>query len=174
MDGWQYACDGTDEFLLAEVDEAFRTGIGFGETWDENVCDEGLLSVYANSAAGRATARWPAWRKPKVEPAPRAPMLSAEAALAKRMEDQFFALAMPMFGAVAFAFAAAIAALISVFLRLRKQIVIDVACPNPACKTALPFVVGDALSIFCPRCGGACRVDLHGSGKATTATAVPL
>lgn len=173
---WQYACDGTDEFLLAEIDEAFRSGVGFGETWDGSVCDEGLLNVYAEGVA----ARWPEFKKkPKVAPAgaveaPRQPMLSAEAALAKRMEDQFFALAMPIFGAVAFAFAAAVAALIGVFLRLRKQIVIDVTCPNMACKTALPFIVGDSKQIFCPRCGGACRVDLHGTGKQTTGTAVPL
>ncbi len=172
---WQYDCDGTDEFLLAEIDEAFRSGIGFGETWDATVCEEGLLSVYAEGV----TSRWPAYRKkPKpvdaVVPVVTRPMPSAQAVMAKRMEDQFFALAMPIFGAVAFAFAAAIAALIGVFLRLRKQFVVDVICPNQGCKTALPFIIGDAPQIFCPRCGGACRVDVHGVGKLATATAVPL
>ncbi len=170
-----YGCDGEDEFLLKEIDEAFKTGVGLGETWDETVCEEGLLDVYAEGANGR----WPAYKRPKKPVAP--PPVPTEKELADRAaerkaDDQFYALVMPIFGFGAFAFALAIAAVIGVFLRLRKQVVVDVACPG--CKAALPFVVGEAPQLFCPRCGGACRVDLHvtGSGrrKLTTATAVPL
>lgn len=160
-----YDCDGMDEFLLDEIDEAFRTGIGYGETWDDTVCEEGLLSVYAEGA----NRRWPDMRRKPGPPKPKPPEpTEAE----RRAENQFFALAMPIFGAAAFAVAVGLAALIGLFLRLRKQIVVDVGCPG--CKTALPFVVGESPQIFCPRCGAACRVDVIGKGKGTTATAIPL
>lgn len=163
-----YDCDGEDEFLLKEIDEAFKSGVGFGETWDETVCEEGLLDVYAEGA----TSRWPAYKRPK-KPLPPAPApLTVDEAAAQKANDQFFALAMPIFGFGAFALAVAIAAVIGVFLRLRKQIVLDVACPG--CKTALPFVVGESPQLFCPRCGGACRVDVELKGKLSTATAIPL
>ena len=88
------------------------------------------------------------------------------------LNDQFFALFLPVFGAGAFAFAVAIAAIIGLFLRLRKTVVVDVACP--ACRVTVPFVVGESLHLFCPGCGGACRVDLQVHNKITTASAIPL
>lgn len=174
---WRFSCDGTDPDLLDEVDEAFRSGVGYGETWDESICDEGLLSVYAEGV----TSRWPAWRRPKkpvapvvpleVKPAP--PPIGPDFADGeKRLNDQFFALFLPVFGAFAFAFAVAIAAIIGLFLRLRKSVVVDVTCPG--CRMPIPFVVGESLQLFCPGCGGACRVDLHVTKKLTTATAIPL
>lgn len=161
-----YDCDGQDEFLLREIDEAFKSGIGLGETWDETVCEEGLLSVYAEGA----NRRWPDLRRRPLPPKkPKAPDKTPEELKA---DNQFFALAMPIFAVGACGFTLAMAALIGVFLRLRKQIVLDVACPT--CKTPVPFIVGERPHLFCPRCGGACRVDVTGVGKATTATAIPL
>ncbi len=187
---WRFACDGTDPELLEEVDAAFRSGLGYGETWDESICDEGLLAVYSEGV----TSRWPAYRRPPkpsvpvvaravAEPAP--PPIGPDFATGeKRLNDQFFALFLPVFGAGAFALAVAIAAVIGLFLRLRKTIVIDVACPG--CRMPIPFVVGESAHLFCPGCGGACRVDLHvesahghfgrwrGQNKITSASAVPL
>jgi hypothetical protein len=40
---WRFHCDGTDPWLLAELDEAMRSGVGYGETWDETVCNQGNL-----------------------------------------------------------------------------------------------------------------------------------
>jgi hypothetical protein len=163
-----YDCDGTDELLLKEIDAAFESGIGFGETWDETVCEEGLLSVYAEGANGR----WPDLRrktppKPKL---PQKPVLSI--AEARAAEDNFFALAMPIFGLGAVGFASVIAAVIGLFLRLRKVVRLDVPCP--VCRTELPFIVGESANLFCPRCGGACRVDVKKQGATFSATAVPL
>jgi hypothetical protein len=172
---WRFSCDGTDPELLEEVDEAFRSGVGYGETWDESICDEGLLSVYAEGV----TSRWPAWRRPKkpapppLEAKPQTPPIGPDFADGeKRLNDQFFALFLPVFGAGAFGFAVLIAAVIGLFLRLRKSVVVDVACPG--CKMPIPFVVGESLHLFCPGCGAASRVDLHVDNKITSATAIPL
>lgn len=163
-----YDCDGTDELLLKEIDAAFESGIGFGETWDETVCEEGLLSVYAEGANGR----WPDLRRktPPKPTLPQKPVLSI--AEARAAEDNFFALAMPIFGLGAVGFASVIAAVIGLFLRLRKVVRLDVPCP--ACRTELPFIVGESANLFCPRCGGACRVDVKKQGATFSASAVPL
>ena len=57
-------------------------------------------------------------------------------------------------------------------LRRRKQIVVAVDCP--ACRTGIPFVVGESTHIFCPACGAACRVDVEVQGDQALAAAVPL
>ena len=176
-DAWTFVCDGTDFELLADVDEAFRSRVGYGETWDESICDEGLLSVYSEGV----NSRWPAYRRLQKPKAPAVPMVAKPqpapigpdfAKGEKRLNDQFFALFMPVFAAAACGFALLVAAVIGLFLRLRKTIVVDVACP--ACQMAIPFVVGESLQLFCPGCGDPCRVDLHVSKQITRATAVSL
>jgi hypothetical protein len=171
VNGWVFRCDGTDEALLREFDEAFRTRVGYGETWDESICNQGLMVVGDGVRVGP--------RKKKVAPpAPAAAPAAAPAlpkgppTLEQRMNDQFFALAIPAMAGVAGVFAIVVAALIGLFLRLKKQVVVDVACP--ACPTSFPFVVGESTQLFCPACGAACRVDILWNGKLARANAVPL
>jgi hypothetical protein len=220
-DGWRYACDGTDAALLAEIDEAFRTRIGYGETWDESICNQGALvqggtralvrrrpvappvappAAAATAAAGPGAAApgpgdlaTPGADASKATTAATTgamtagttvPATSAGAtpspaaapreltAFEKRVNDQFFALAIPLMAAAAGVFSLVVAALIGLFLRLRRQIVLEVACPS--CPTRIPFVVGESPQLFCPACGAPYRVDVLGSGDALSAHAVPL
>jgi hypothetical protein len=261
---WHFACDGTDAALLEEIDEAFRTRLGYGETWDDSICNQGALvggsgsrplrrraapvtaamagsaDAPATTAAGGGGVGEPAlpadgggdgpvdvanddggrpgsrgspdgataalagstsgkgWAGPAAaSPAPgypdargataadgkaagapgadtgagaeRGPALTG---FEKRMNDQFFALAIPLMAFAAFVFAVVVAALIGLFLRLRKAVVLDVACP--ACPAHFPFVVGDEVHLFCPVCGAPCRVEVTGSGPGTLARATPL
>ncbi|MBM4281736.1 MAG: hypothetical protein FJ137_13580 [Deltaproteobacteria bacterium] len=211
-DDWRYACDGTDAALLAEIDEAFRSRVGYGETWDESICNQGNLVQGGTRALVR---RRPAATPPPaaMAAAPGAASVIAEApatpdtpaalgataamttgttapataagalpssgtvtkeptAFERRMNDQFFAWAIPLMAAVAGLFALVVAALIGLFLQLRRQIVLEVACPS--CRTRIPFVVGESPQLFCPACGAPCRVDVLGSGDALSAHAVPL
>jgi hypothetical protein len=144
-------CDGTDEALFDELHKA-ESGdhVGYGETWDEHVCDDGA-EIYAEGADGR-------WKNMRTK---RSRVVSDE--------DQMLALVMPMaavggLGAI-FAAAAALAAV----MRLRRRHVVEVACP--ACDASLPIAVDDKLAhqLFCPMCGEACRVEVTGSGKNATA-----
>jgi hypothetical protein len=215
-DDWQYACDGTDAELLAAIDEAFRTRVGYGETWDESVCNQGAL-VLGEGVPLRPRVRRPA---PAPEAGPTAPAGSASSTAAatatsstnasttaaaaaaatatssttptpggagapagaparpvkrtleQRMEDQFFALAIPVMAAVAGLFSVVVAALIGLFLRLRRQVVLDVACP--ACAMSVPWIAGESPQLFCPACGCPCRVDVVRDGGAVRAHAVPL
>lgn len=185
---WRFACDGTDPFLLSELDEAMRSGVGYGETWDETVCNRGNL-VLGEGVRSRKP-------KPVVEPATTvadagageaAPAgLAGEAAVAavveppkpkltplqQKMQDQYFAIFIPVFGMMMAAFCVLVAGVVVFFLRRRKQVVVDVDCP--ACRRNIPFLVGDSTHIFCPRCGAACRVDVEVRGVQALATAVPL
>src|SRR5438128_2053486 len=53
-----FHCDGTD---FSFFDEMQKNGaLGYGETWDEHICDEGS-EVYAEGA----DARWKALRTPR-------------------------------------------------------------------------------------------------------------
>jgi hypothetical protein len=206
-DDWQYACDGTDPALLAAIDEAFRTRVGYGETWDESVCNQGAL-VLGDGVPLRPRVRRPAPAPGDGPPAPAAsassttttptatttatattttatpgaagtpagapaaPARPAKRTLEQRMEDQFFALAIPVMAAVAGLFCIVVAALIGLFLRLRRQVVLDVACP--ACAMSVPWVAGESPQLFCPACGCPCRVDVVREGGAVRAHAVPL
>jgi hypothetical protein len=218
-DEWHFACDGTDPALLAEIDEAFRTRVGFGETWDESICNQGALvqggtraftrrrpaaaapTALAATAPGggeippaSTTTPGPAVGPATTTTAAAATATTTTAAAAtatttdnagnpaaaatpptafeKRLNDQFFALAIPLMAAVAGVFAVVVAALIGLFLRLRRQVVLDVACPS--CPTRIPFVVGESPQLFCPSCGAPCRVDVIGDGHDSRAEAVPL
>jgi hypothetical protein len=197
-DGWQYACDGTDPELLAAIDEAFRTRVGYGETWDETLCNEGSLilgdgvrlhprrpraatpdaagatatTAVTNAATTGATNPATASAASAPTSATATPAGPGRRTLEQRMQDQFFALAIPAMAAVAGIFAVVVAGLIALLLRLRRQIVLDVACPG--CAMAIPWVVGESPQLFCPACGAPCRVDVVRAGKLTQAHAVPL
>jgi hypothetical protein len=247
-DAWRFPCDGTDEALLREIDEAFRTRIGYGETWDESICNRGMLLVGGGTTAaarrrppaapatpvggptGAATnvtttnapgtttnapgtttnapgtttnasgtttmthalttpppappgaARTTAASAMPAEPAARpgadratttgAPSGPPLSAWEKRVNDQFFALAIPLMAGVVGVFAVVVAALIGLFLRLRRQVVLDVGCPS--CPMRFPFVVGESPQLFCPACGAPCRVDVTGAAGHAVAHAVPL
>jgi hypothetical protein len=144
-----FRCDGTDPQFFEELKNAGT--LGYGETWDETICDEGL-EVYGEGA----NSRWRAFKQKRPY---------------KNPENQMLALVMPMFamgglaavllGASALAFAA----------RMKKRVVLAVPCP--ACDTVLPIPLDDesARSLFCPACGAACAVDVEGKGKTATARA---
>jgi hypothetical protein len=137
-------CDGTDPVLLAEIDEAFRTRIGYGETWDETICDQDSFSVYAEGA----TARWPAWR-------------------AKRQahqEKQFFALVTPLISVVVIGSSVVIAMIMAAIMRAKRTVVADVSCPH--CTLLMPIDTGaGAQQLFCPSCGQPMTITVLGAGK---------
>lgn len=146
-----FRCDGTDPYFFEELQKAGR--VGYGETWDETLCNEGV-EVYADGA----TSRWRALRTPK-------------GAQKTSNQDQMLALVMPAvavggMGAV-FLAAAALAA----SARLRRRVVLEVPCPS--CSASLPIAVDDvsAHHLFCPMCGAACAVDVRGRGKEASAVA---
>jgi hypothetical protein len=212
---WRYACDGTDPAFLAEIDEAFRTRVGFGETWDESICNQGALvqgetrarrppvpattavptvdaalipgsqattATHAIAAPGTTASGTTAIGTTAIGTTAAAPLPSTTVpappppppptAFEKRLNDQFFALAIPLMAAVAGLFSVVVAALIGLFLRLRRQIVLEARCPT--CPARIPFVVGESPQLFCPSCGAPCRVDILGHGDAARAHAVPL
>ncbi len=144
-----FRCDGTDPFFFEELKDAGR--LGYGETWDESVCDEGL-EIYGEGA----NARWRAFQQKRPY---------------KNPEDQMLALVMPMIamGGMAAVFLGASA--LAFASRMKKRVVLNVPCP--ACETELPIAVDDesARSLFCPACGAACAIDIEGKGKTATARA---
>jgi hypothetical protein len=153
----EFHCDGTDPFFFAEMADAGT--LGYGETWDEHVCDEG-----ADTFAPGADSRWKKMRTPRV--------------FRVSPEDQMLALVMPMaavggLGAI-FLAAGAIAAV----GRMKKRVVLEVACPS--CDAPLPVPVDDAkagdsgreLGMFCPMCGTACRVAVEGKGADVAARVI--
>ena len=145
--GADLRCDGTDPQLFEEMQK--NGTLGYGETWDEHTCDQGV-----DTFAEGADARWAKMRTPRKH------VVSAE--------DQMLALIMPMaavggLGAI-FLGAAAVAAV----TRMRRRIVLEVACPS--CEAPLPIAVDDkSHELFCPMCGAACRVEVTGKGKAARA-----
>ncbi len=143
-------CDGTNAAFFEELDEAQQHKVGYGETWDEHVCDQGV-AVYAPGADGR----WKDMRTPR--------------SLHVSDEDQMLALVMPMaavggLGAI-FLGAAALAAV----SRLKRRVILEVPCPS--CEAPLPIPVDDKSGhqMFCPMCGAACSVAVTGKGKAAQA-----
>jgi hypothetical protein len=145
-----FRCDGTDEAFFAEMKQAGR--VGYGETWDEHVCDQGV-EVYGEGA----NSRWSAWKK---RTRPRA-----------TEEDQALALVLPLvsfggLGAVALA-----AAALAFAQRMRRLPVLNVACPS--CDAELPVAQeqGKLQHMFCPMCGAPCSVHIEGKGKTASARA---
>lgn len=149
-DGDGFRCDGTDPFFFEELNKAGL--VGYGETWDESICDEGL-PIYGEGAGSR-------WKAFKVK-RPRG----------KSAEDQMLALVVPMvaFGGFAAVFAAS--SLLAFASRLKKRVVLAVPCP--ACDAELAIALDDEAGrqLFCPSCGAACGIDVVGKGKGATGTA---
>lgn len=172
---WRFHCDGTDPWLLSELDEAMRSGVGYGETWDETVCNQGNL-VLGEGVRPVKPRRDPAvaaaTSPPPVSTPPPPPEKPALTPLQQRMQDQYFAIFIPVFTLFSVGLAALVAAVIVFFLRRRKQVVVAVGCPS--CRTEIPFVVGEMPTLFCPACGNACRVDVDLAGGQAVAAAVPL
>jgi hypothetical protein len=194
---WRFQCDGTDPWLLAELDEAMRTGVGYQETWDETICNDGNV-VLGEGVRGRSKARVPneattspdaaaASAEPTAAPvAPgattttaaslsgQAPRLAKPALtpLEQRMQDQYFAIFIPVFTLFLLGLSGLAAAIVVFFIRRRKQHVVVVGCPS--CRTEIPFVVGEMPTLFCPACGNACRVDVALTNGHAVAAAVPL
>lgn len=144
-----FRCDGTDPFFFDELNKAGT--LGYGETWDETLCDEGL-AIYGEGA----NSKWRAFKQKRPY---------------KNAEDQMLALVMPMvaMGGMAAVFLAASA--LAFASRMKKRVVLAVPCP--ACDTVLPIPLDDesARSLFCPACGAACAIDVEGKGKLATARA---
>ena len=188
---WRFQCDGTDPWLLAELDEAMRTGIGYQETWDESICNDGNI-VLGEGVRVRARAKAPASSSsstgsPASTDAAGVPGAAASAPVAalassskkpaltpleQRMQDQYFAIFIPVFTLFALGLSALVAAVAIFFIRRRKQHVVVVGCPS--CRTEIPFVVGEVPTLFCPACGSACRVDVELTDGQAVAAAVPL
>jgi hypothetical protein len=145
-----FKCDGTDPFFFEELNNAGR--LGYGETWDEHICDEGA-EVYGEGA----TSRWKAFK-----PRPRARATD---------EEQALALVLPLVS-IGGLFAVGLAAAALAFAqRLRRQPVLTAGCP--ACDAELPVSLesGRTQHMFCPMCGAPCTVDIEGKGKTATARA---
>ncbi len=185
--GWRHHCDATDEFFIAELDEALRDGVGYGETWDETVCNHGNLVL---GAGVRRFMPAPGLDKDDADVVAAGALVadSAVAAVAavpdrvvtapkltpmqQKMQDQYFALFIPAFAFLATSFCMLVAGIAIFLIRKKKQVVLAVDCP--ACATNIPFVVGEDVHIFCPACGAACRVDVEQQGSMHLAAAVPL
>jgi hypothetical protein len=193
---WRFQCDATDPWLLAELDEAMRTGIGYQETWDETICNDGNI-VLGEGVRARTPARPPVEPKTPAEalastaplaagerpgttatPPAGSPGLTARPAtssltpLEQRMQDQYFAIFIPVFTLFLLGLSGLVAAIVVFFIRRRKQHVVVVGCPS--CRTEIPFVVGEMPTLFCPACGSACRVDVVLTNGHAVAAAVPL
>lgn len=177
---WGGPCDGTDGELLAEVDEAFRTGIGYGETWDETICNDGLL-IYGQGIRRFRTIeeRRAAWEARQAAAEAFANEVGADGLtnrqrdeMAHKVDQRFLAMLIPVVGLGMFAIAGLVAGAIIVFLRARKTMVLDVTCPS--CTMVMPYVVGEDSHLFCPACGTPCRVDIAYEGKTPKVAAIPL
>lgn len=178
--GWEYACDGTDEVLLEEINEAFRTGVGYGETWDGTICNQGLL-VYGKGIRRIRTweERRDAWLASEAEKEAAANVVGEDGLsarqrdeLAFKMDQRFMSMFIPIVGIGALALCILLGAAGIVFVRTRKQILVDVGCPR--CRTVMPFIVGESPQLFCPACGAACRVDIDLGGGTPQVAVVPL
>lgn len=145
-------CDGTDPFFFEELKNAGT--LGYGETWDETLCDEGF-EIYGEGA----TSKWRAFKQKRPY---------------KNPEDQMLALVMPLVAMGGLAAVLLGASALAFASRMRKRIVLNVPCP--ACDTELPIPVDDesARKLFCPACGAACQIDVEGKGKSATARARQL
>ena len=118
------------------------------------------LQASAQLKADEATAKLAAQEAAKLSPSE------------QKRQDQYFAIFVPVFGFMAAMLAILLAAVIAVLLRLRKQVLVEVNCP--ACRTSIPFIVGESVHLFCPACGGACRVSVEMHGKTASAMAISL
>lgn len=138
-----FHCDGRDPAFFQELREAGF--VGYGETWDFHTCDEGS-DVYAPGA----TARWRAWRSPQVK-------------RARARDLSFYAVFFPFIacGALGAIFGGAYA--IAALRRRRSPARLAFSCTECAFTLDVPADDPALRSLFCPACGGACRVGAPGA-----------
>lgn len=146
-----FRCDGTDGFFFAEMEKAGT--VGYGETWDSRICDEGV-AVYAEGA----TSKWAAFKRPR-RPATK--------------DEQALALVLPITVGGGLALIFGTAAALSLAGRLKRRLVLEAPCPS--CSAPLPVEAGESgTQLFCPMCGAACAITIQGRGKTAHAHASPL
>lgn len=145
-----FRCDGTDPFFFAELDRAQADMVGYGETWDERICDEGA-EIYAEGS----TSKWRAFKRKRIRATD---------------DEQALALVLPMVSFGGLAAVALAAAALALAARLRRIVVLQAPCP--ACEAELPIESHEHTEhMFCPMCGAPCIVEVQGKGKLATATA---
>lgn len=150
QDASGFRCDGTDPFFFEEMNKAGM--VGYGETWDESICDQGL-AVYGEGASSK----WKAFKYKRP--------------YRKSAEDQMLALVVPMVAAGAFAAVFAASSLLAFASRMKKRIVLSVPCPACAAELAIALDDEAGRQLFCPSCGAACGIEITGTKKDATATA---
>lgn len=140
-ESYRFHCDGKDEALFEEMKKS--GAVGYGETWDATVCDQGL-EVYAEGT----TSRWAAFK-------PKKRRLTAEQEMLGNL--------VPVSGAIALGFVGVAAGLMAlVSRRARKTKVVEAPCPS--CGTKLPILVDDPSThgLFCPVCGTGSYAEIKG------------
>jgi hypothetical protein len=140
-ESYQFHCDGKDAALFEEM-KASGT-VGYGETWDATVCDQGL-EVYAEGT----TSRWSVFQ-------PKKRRLTKEQEMLGNLVPATGAVALGVVGA-----AAGLMALVS--RRARRSRVVEAPCPG--CGAQLPILLDDPSShgLFCPVCGTGSYADVTG------------
>ncbi len=145
-----FRCDGTDAFFFQELNQA--GAVGYGETWDASVCDEGV-AVFAEGDR-----RWRDLRRTRRPVSP---------------DEQALAMVVPLSVGGGLAAIVGAAALMGALSRLRRRTVLEAPCPS--CAASLPVEAGEGgTQLFCPMCGAACAITVQGRGRAATARASPL
>ncbi|MBI1947051.1 MAG: hypothetical protein HYS27_15245 [Deltaproteobacteria bacterium] len=145
-----FRCDGTDGFFFDELQRAGK--VGYGETWDATLCDEGA-AVYAEGDARLRSVR--RTRRPATK------------------DEQALAMVVPLTVGGGLTFIVGAAAVLGWLGRLRRRVVLEAPCPS--CGAALPVEAGEGgTQLFCPMCGAACAIVIQGRGRNASAHASPL
>ena len=145
-----FRCDGTDAFFFDELNRAGT--VGYGETWDAAVCNEGA-AVFAEGDR-----RWRDLRRT------RRPV---------SQDEQALAMVVPLTLGGGLTLIVGAAALLGLVTRLRRRTVLEAPCPS--CTASLPVEASEGgTQLFCPMCGAACAIVVQGRGRAATAHASPL
>lgn len=145
-----FRCDGTDAFFFHELERAGT--VGYGETWDAALCDEGA-AVYAEGDARLRSAK--RTRRPATK------------------DEQALAMVVPLTVGGGLAVILGAAAALGVLSRMRRRLVLEAPCP--ACAAPLPVEASErGTQLFCPMCGAACAIVIQGRGSTASAHASPL
>ena len=145
-----FRCDGTDTFFFRELQQAGT--VGYGESWDASICDEGVAVYAEGDARLRAVKRT---RRPATK------------------DEQALAMVVPLTVGGGLTVILGAAALLGFVTRLRRRVVLEAPCP--ACAAPLPVEAGEhGTQLFCPMCGAACAIAIQGQGRTASAHASPL
>jgi len=147
-------CPGDNAAYFEEIQA--NGWVGFGETWDFDVCDEGF-EIYAEGA----NSRWRAMRPVLANKKPQTLGLDAEDIL-------FYSTALPYgaFGTLGLVFV--IAWIASLLSRRRQAPTVVVTCTG--CQRGVP-VRPEEGGVFCPACGTVALVGLTGDPSTRNPTA---